>query len=329
MVCAVCPHDAHHTPCPVDDCGCLAKPPKGACRNCGAPCTSRDSRIYCSRACAFAVGSRKAEERRLREAKPCVRCGARLTVRSRGRVLASKYCSQACQRQALRDRATARRARRTKACPHCGVTFTPSWVGRTWQKFCSAKCAREATAAKRFVVVTCCACGAQRTRPRAEVRRAKRQFCSVACRQKWTVGTNHPQFRGRTNHKTGAWQRLARAIRQRDEHTCRRCRAVRCAGERAFPVDHIYPRRAFARVEDADAPVNLVTVCHACHTRKTFGAEAAWLTGDVLAFERYKREVLNPEQLAALAAHVAAAGMDENYGVQQKAVPERLAAMDI
>lgn len=226
----------------------------------------------------------------------CRECGGGFELRSRGRILAKKYCSQACQRQALRTRASRRAERHPKICRQCGTTFTArQFSGCSWSKFCGARCARAFAARDRFTSVTCAACGMQFQRRTAFVKRAKWHTCSVACRLQFNRSENHHQFRaesiGDPNRRAGVgqWKALARSIRERDKHTCRRCRRVHQSNERAYPVDHVVPWRVFEDKAQANDPSNLATLCHSCHTWKTTTVEAAYFRGDLLGLQNYRK----------------------------------------
>jgi|GEM_PF-5313481 len=265
---------------------------KGICRNCGKPCVSKDSRTYCSRACRFAVVTRTAQERRAREAKPCAHCGTPLQPKSRGRVMGKRYCSRQCERAARTARSLARRSTRT--CPLCRAVFTPKWMGRAWQRYCSQACHREAQ--NGFVTVNCATCRAEIKKRKQDVRRSKAQFCSVGCMRAFHRGANHPHFRpeaiGDPKRRAGrgAWMRRSREARARDGHACRRC-GVKHEGGRQFPVDHIMPWRLFADKAVADDLSNLATLCHSCHSWKTSVVEKEMLMGNMVGFQQYLQAI--------------------------------------
>ena len=74
--------------------------------------------------------------------------------------------------------------------------------------------------------------------------------------------------------------------------------------ERAFPVDHVRPWRSFEIREEADDPMNLVTLCHACHAWKTHTVEHKWLRGNVQPFKQFLRDVGLDEQSGWRVVHV-------------------------
>jgi 5-methylcytosine-specific restriction endonuclease McrA len=90
------------------------------------------------------------------------------------------------------------------------------------------------------------------------------------------------------------WRRLRAYIRARDGFRCVLCGASERELGCELAVDHVYPRRAFARAFDVYARFGttaFVSVCPRCHARKTGGAEAAWLRGDALRLHQYARTV--------------------------------------
>jgi 5-methylcytosine-specific restriction endonuclease McrA len=101
-------------------------------------------------------------------------------------------------------------------------------------------------------------------------------------------------FRGGTDPKRGPnWRRLAAAIRQRDDYTCRRCGKSQAENGQRLAVDHIMPWRLF---DDADKtaandPNNLVSLCKSCHAWKTARAERKFLRGDVIDFREYEKAI--------------------------------------
>lgn len=103
-------------------------------------------------------------------------------------------------------------------------------------------------------------------------------------------GANSPHYRGVQDPNRGrGWAKLARTIRERDNHTCQRCGAVHQGGTKAFAVDHIVPWRAFEDKAAANDPTNLTTVCARCHAIKTHIMEKKWLSGDRLGMEQYRQ----------------------------------------
>lgn len=240
-------------------------------------------------------GTHQHLRKKIERPRHCGYCQGQFVRKSRGRIFGRKFCSQACQRKASTERAAARAAKRVKQCPQCGVGFSPKWSGRAWQKYCSPRClfARH----RERAMVLCAECGAAVSKMKADARRRRTYYCSVACRTKHFRGEHHPMFRADSildpdrRGSRGAWKQRAREIRERDAYTCRRCGVEQAETERDFPVDHIIPWRVFEDKHAADDASNLATLCHSCHTWKTSTAERQWLAGDVIAFEQFKKAI--------------------------------------
>jgi len=67
--------------------------------------------------------------------------------------------------------------------------------------------------------------------------------------------------------KRPGWADIRQAIMERDNYSCRLCKAV--VTEDVCEVDHIIPYRRFKRPVDANKPKNLWTLCKTCHKEKT------------------------------------------------------------
>ena len=80
-----------------------------------------------------------------------------------------------------------------------------------------------------------------------------------------TIGKLRDQglWRNDPNNYGRGWDKLCGQIRQRDGQRCQNC-GLQEDGK-AFEVHHKIPFRKFARVEEANAPENLVTLCPRCH----------------------------------------------------------------
>ena len=112
-------------------------------------------------------------------------------------------------------------------------------------------------------------------------------------------GEKSPHYRGAMDPNRGkGWARLAKAIRERDNHTCQRCGVVHVAGQKAFHVDHIQPWRTFTDKLKANEPTNLATLCMRCHAIKTTIYEKRWLKGDVLGMQQYRKAIQLPPLFA-------------------------------
>lgn len=271
---------------------------KGSCRQCGQPLTSRDAKKYCSRRCSFARTTELARKRQQERRRPCSVCGNLFAVKSKGRVLAKTYCSPACQRNALKTRASARAERHPKSCPGCGVLFVPvQHSGVAWSKFCTSKCYGQHKRRNMFTDAPCTVCGKVCRRRVSQIRRSKRVVCSRQCQSVISRGAHHVMFRPESildpkrRGATGRWKRVSAQARERDGHSCRRCRRVRHADERQFPVDHVIPWRVFENKDEADDLSNLATLCPRCHSWKTSTIETKYLQGDVLGMQQYRAAI--------------------------------------
>jgi hypothetical protein len=126
-------------------------------------------------------------------------------------------------------------------------------------------------------------------------------FCSHKCFSDFSVGTNHPQWRGsNTDGRGRGWKRLAEEIRKRDGYQCQRCGKTQADNKYRLSVDHIRPWRSFTSETEANDPSNLTSLCRSCHTHKTVVAERQWLKGDVLAMNAYERAVKLPPLFASV-----------------------------
>ncbi len=188
-------------------------------------------------------------------------------------------CSKGCGYKARKEK-----TRPAHRCPICSAEFYPIRHLATWSKYCSLKCARAKQSERLAMVpVECCGCGRGFRRTAGAVKRVQRVFCSRECRAKFFVGDKCAQWRGGHDHNRGpAWRTLAEKIRERDGYACRRCGKTQAENKRRLDVDHIVPWRAFDRVEDANDPYNLASLCATCHRHKTAKIERAFLNGDCL-----------------------------------------------
>jgi HNH endonuclease len=160
------------------------------------------------------------------------------------------------------------------------------------RKFCSGRCWLAYEAVRRWVAVECYQCHRRFTKLRRTVKRGGHPFCSRACTRAYYSGERSPAFRGDNDPKRGAtWNRLAEAIRVRDGHVCRRCGKTQADNKQKLSVDHVRPWREFEDKTEANDPMNLVALCRRCHSTKTLTTEAAWLRGDGLALQAYRRAV--------------------------------------
>lgn len=207
-------------------------------------------------------------------------------------------CSRACSYR-LRAGKIAKSA--TIICPVCGKEFkrSPAKIKRVRHaSVCSRKChykartlgivGREvespysytpegkaaliASASKPkgqrvFHPTICANCGIEFDDPMDGRRRVGgKAFCSLDCCNAYRTGENNPAWRGGHPRYYGpSWRPLRRAVRQRDDYTCRRCGKEMKPPSRAPDVHHIAPVSSFADKDEANTMENLVTLCHPCH----------------------------------------------------------------
>jgi len=122
---------------------------------------------------------------------------------------------------------------------------------------------------------------------------AKRRFCSQRCHGLWLRG--HPeelhQWRGgsvRYPYYGPMWRDRKKEVRDRDDHTCQDC------GRHQFrpllDVHHIRPLRLFGEdYEQANDPINLVTLCKGCHTLREMHLDKELGTSNMPPHVPYRR----------------------------------------
>lgn len=217
----------------------------------------------------------------------CEICGRRFwrwrsQVAHRGE---AKFCSRACKD-----------TKRGKpfTCRQCGVVVRkpPHVVNHPGRgKYCSRECllAHKRGDGTTKVELTCSHCGVSFWRFKAWARKNSgpvccSRTCSAEARQR---GPALPR-RGRV------WRELAETIRERDGRRCVRCGTPEEPGQAGrLQVDHVMPARMLLdRPEVADDPLNLASLCAACHAIKTHRYEPRILRGDWLALQEfYGREI--------------------------------------
>lgn len=265
------------------------------CKRCGQrtpPKPPSQGRQFCSVACARADW----HERWQRHRGQCKQCDG--PVKYRG----CRFCSLSCAtryrmkhmppRRRGPRRAVSRPLKPRPACGHCGQPV--KWPTN---KFCSRAClsAHRASRCRREQQRPCDACGTLFVASLKHLKKAR--FCSSRCCAQFFTGDRHPLWRGGSRSYRGVgWKRLAAAIRRRDDDRCRCCGKSQTENGTTLAVDHIRPWRSFDDKHQANHPDNLVTLCGACHARKTTVAERQWLRGDVLAFRQFERNVADPSR---------------------------------
>jgi endogenous inhibitor of DNA gyrase (YacG/DUF329 family) len=225
------------------------------CPHCGKDFPQRPvgpKQTFCSRSCGALHRYRERTEER-----HCEQCGkpfrARVASLSKG---FGKFCEMACYAASLRE------CERVKlTCPVCGKDFERSLShGRKTptRPVCSREC-KEQRARTRDAARTrpCKHCGKPFMMPRRSSN--KGLYCSQKCKYAAMRKANMYPYYG------PEWRRIAREVRERDNHTCQMCGLHQTAPH--LHVHHIRPRRTF-RPEDHEAmndPSNLVTLCSFCH----------------------------------------------------------------
>jgi len=179
------------------------------------------------------------------------------------------------------------------SCAACGKEYylKPFYESRGRKKYCSVKCAKVKMSAPRPSqlrprMLTCSGCGKDFERKwpsQCRVKEKTRVFCSRECSSEHNVGANNPGYRGMRHDDRGPrWNHISEEIRVRDGRICRACGAVE--PKRKFQVDHIVPYRLMIRFKlPPNDPINLMTLCHSCHPKKT-AVESKILKGDVIGF---------------------------------------------
>lgn len=141
----------------------------------------------------------------------------------------------------------------------------------------------------------CDCCGAVFHRFLRRRRRGKHVFCCRRCARRFRDEQRLTVSKLRApEHSASWWRRLRAYVRARDGFRCVLCGVSENELGRELAVDHVYPRRAFKRaieVYQQFGAAAFVSTCPRCHGRKTNGAEAAWLEGDVLQLQRYVRTI--------------------------------------
>lgn len=180
--------------------------------------------------------------------------------------------------------------------PRFPSRYIDTRTGRLRAKlFCSTDChldwkKQEGLKVRRSAGKTCHRCG----KPLLQASPSqikKYRYCSEDCyRADRTEGAIGAVNRAAVAGRGPGWRQLAKTIRIRDGHSCRRCGQSDPSG-RTLHVDHIIPFRAFATAEEANQPNNLASLCGHCHAIKTNGVEMAFKRGDFVALKGYVRSL--------------------------------------
>ncbi len=227
------------------------------CDHCGKVATKKPDRVhraarhYCSHACRIAGMTH-------RQNLICDQCGQPFQ-RAAHEVRRHKnnFCCHACSRAYLQRRVVV-------TCEVCGKQFERRAAAAKVPKhtFCSHAC-DNAWRIKRLSV-QCLHCGRMIVKQPKEARKHPRHFCSLSCYHTWNEGEQSPAWQGgwsRFPYPDRFNNRLKRAIRERDQHTCQICGKQRSELTRALDVHHIdYDKN------NCD-PANLIALCSGCNLR--------------------------------------------------------------
>lgn len=181
-----------------------------------------------------------------------------------------KYCSTAC-------RDIARNTCIELPCSCCGKPVNRSRSRATQAHvYCSKACevawrkqhgTRGETHVQHIphVTIPCDTCGTMLSRQPSRVR--PHNFCNPACRLEWQrisnymSGPNSPTWKGgHSDYRGPNWRRQSKAVKNRDNYTCRHCGATD-----GLQAHHIEPFVTFASYLEANALDNLITLCLVCH----------------------------------------------------------------
>jgi 5-methylcytosine-specific restriction protein A len=154
-------------------------------------------------------------------------------------------------------------------CEECGDTFSVRPAKSDDAMFCSVKCWSES----HYSHVPCDNCGESYKRSGHLIEKTEHNICSDECFSEWW--SEQQRGSGNTSYKTEggkagiavvrrsigdiAWDRRARQVRERDNHTCQQC--GKQPDDRVLDVHHIVPIASGG----TSAPANLIALCRSCH----------------------------------------------------------------
>lgn len=300
----------------------MAMTPK-LCAHCAAAMTIKrwegpaqyKKRKFCSWECQQSAALSGYKAARRSAAKPCVRCGAAIDARKPNQARKRAYCSTRCAYQHRIDQRPTcplcgkQRKRTAKTCSlACGYVWRKSstrtqrqckecrkdfWPRHGKHVYCTRTCHLLGVGLRpRLIRLPCGHCGKVIGRYRYRTSRVKQSFCSRECSSKAMSGTGHPFWRGGSDPNRGSkWHKLAESIRKRDGYRCQRCNKTQKQEGKGLSVDHIIPWRLFKVEAEANDPKNLVSLCRVCHAIKTNTYERAYINGDVLGMEQYRKSI--------------------------------------
>jgi 5-methylcytosine-specific restriction endonuclease McrA len=94
-------------------------------------------------------------------------------------------------------------------------------------------------------------------------------FCNVDCRGKWATeefsGENHPLWEGYSEYYGEDWLAIRDLVRERDNGTCQICGTDSNELGQWPDVHHIKPVKDFEDPNNANYPMNLISLCSSCH----------------------------------------------------------------
>lgn len=251
-------------------------PATGQCKMCGVTYTFPKKELmrragFCSLRCWYDYRGKVALDKR---GSICPQCGSGFLLPEN---TSHSFCSHRCL---MESRGSFR------ICEGCKEEFQISPSVR--RIYCSRECYLKYRPTKTLILVCDC-CGGPLRKQSVYARRHKRHFCSKECFTKGTRGPGSPLWRGNRRHYRGNdWLEQAAKARERDGNKCCSCEVV--SKEKAS-VDHIVAYRlakdwAPALGISPNDLRNLICLCRRCHSKKTQGAEAALLKGDMAGFYR-------------------------------------------
>lgn len=156
-------------------------------------------------------------------------------------------------------------------CEECGDTFSVKPAKSDETRFCSVKCWSQSY----YLTVECDNCGEEYERREHLVGKTEHNICSDGCYSEWWSdqqrGSSNPAYKT-AGGKAGiaavrrcigdvAWDRRARQVRDRDNHTCQLCGDK--PDDRVLDVHHIVPIASGG----TNDPSNLMSLCQSCHKK--------------------------------------------------------------
>lgn len=144
-------------------------------------------------------------------------------------------------------------------CSNCNNAFRKSSALLSKNNFCSRKCQAK--------YKRCFRCGNLFSGPPWHINR--RKFCSNQCSQEFKTLKNHHNWKGGISKETYGvdfTKKIKRDVRNRDSYTCQICLSPQY--DFCFDVHHIDYNKHNNNF------LNLVTLCHVCHTKTNYNRES-------------------------------------------------------